>query len=92
MLQGAYIELDPGPKEGPQVNHFTGLETPPATSSDIPGLRLSLTAEDAGSLAVGSALYYRGFEVGRIESRELDPEGLTSDFQRIRSQGIQPSG
>jgi paraquat-inducible protein B len=80
VLEGAYIELDPGPKDGPRVNHFQGLETPPATSSDIPGLRLGLTAEDAGSLAVGSPLYYRGFEVGRIESRELDPEGKQVTF------------
>lgn len=72
LITGAYIELDPGPIGGPEVNHFDGLETPPATSRDIPGRRIVLVADEAGSLVVGSAVYYRGFEVGRIESRSLD--------------------
>ncbi len=72
LITGAYLELNPGPAGGEQVNHFTGLETPPATSLDIPGRRIVLTAEDAGSLVAGSPIYYRGFEVGRIESRKLD--------------------
>ena len=75
LLTGAYIELDPGPPGAPPLNHFQGLETPPATNRNIPGRRLVLTAEQAGSLTAGSPIYYRGFEVGRIESRTLDLEG-----------------
>lgn len=74
LITGAYIELDPGSAEGEEVNHFNGLETPPATNGSIPGLRLKFTAEQAGSLVAGSPIYYRGFEVGRIESRVLDLE------------------
>ena len=74
LLTGAYIELDPG--NGPEGSlDFTGLEVPPATSSSIPGLRLQLNAEEAASLAVGSPVYYRGFEIGRIEGKSLDPRG-----------------
>lgn len=72
LITGAYIELNPGRDVGGEVNHYTGLETPPATSSDIPGRRIMLTADQAGSLIAGSPIYYRGFEVGRIESRKLD--------------------
>lgn len=72
LITGAYIELNPGPDIGDEVNHYTGLETPPATSSDIPGRRIMLTTDQAGSLIAGSPIYYRGFEVGRIESRKLD--------------------
>lgn len=72
LLTGAYLEINPGPPGGEEVNHFTGLETPPTTSRDIPGRRLILTSEEAGSLVAGSPIYYRGFEVGRIESRKLD--------------------
>lgn len=75
LLTGAYIELDPGPSNGPACNDFKGLETPPATNRNIPGLRLVLTAEEAGSLGAGSSIYYHGLEVGRIESRKLDAEG-----------------
>lgn len=72
LITGAYLELDPGPADGAEVNHFNGLETPLATNQNIPGLRLTLVAEEAGSLTAGSPIYYRGFEVGRIESRNLD--------------------
>lgn len=74
LLTGAYVELDPGPQNGDRSSNFVGLEKPPATNRDIPGRRLVLTAEQAGSLVAGSPIYYRGFEVGRIESRILDVE------------------
>ncbi len=75
LLTGAYIELDPGPPNAESLTRFHGLETPPATNRNIPGRRLVLTAEQAGSLVAGSPIYYRGFEVGRIESRNLDLSG-----------------
>ena len=74
MLTGAYIELDPG--NGPEGSlDFVGLEMPPATISSIPGLRLRLNADQAASLVAGSPVYYRGFEIGRIEGKSLDPAG-----------------
>lgn len=76
LITGAYIELDPGPLDGESKTSFQGLETPPATNSGVPGLRLTLTADEAGSLTIGAPVYFRGFEVGRIEGRELDKEGL----------------
>ena len=75
LLTGAYLELDPGPAESGPASDFIGLEKPPATNSNIPGRRLVLTAEEAGSLVSGSPIYYRGFEVGRIENRILDIDG-----------------
>lgn len=78
LISGAYIELEPGEVNVP-VHHFEGLEEPPVTATSVPGLRLTLIAEDAGSLSAGSPLYYRGFEVGRVERRTLD-----IDNRRIR--------
>jgi paraquat-inducible protein B len=71
LIEGAYIELEPG-EDPTTVNHFDGLEEPPVTSGSVPGLRLTLVAEDAGSLTAGSPIYFRGFEVGRVERRTLD--------------------
>jgi paraquat-inducible protein B len=76
LITGAYIELDPGPAGGEMKSEFTGLETPPATNSGVPGLRLTLSAEEAGMLTIGAPVYHRGFEVGRVEGRELDMKGL----------------
>jgi len=75
LITGAYIELDPGPPEGAAKSSFRGLETPSATNRSVPGRRLMLMAEEAGLLSVGSPIYYRGVEVGRIEERELDESG-----------------
>lgn len=74
LLTGVYIELEPG--TGPMgPTKWKGRETPPATNRSVPGLRLTLVSEEAGSLSVGSPIYYRGYEVGRIESRKLDADG-----------------
>lgn len=71
LITGSYIELDPG--DGTRmVHHFTGLEQPPVTKSSVPGLRLTLVADNPGSLVAGSPIYFRGFEVGRIERRSFD--------------------
>jgi len=71
LLEGAYLEIDPGDGRNP-VHHYVGLEEPPVTKASVPGLRLTLVATDAGSLSVGSPVYYHGFEVGRVERRTLD--------------------
>jgi paraquat-inducible protein B len=74
LLTGAYIELEPGTGDL-GIRKWIGLETPPATSRSVPGRRLTLVSEEAGSLSVGSTIYYKGYDVGRIESRELDADG-----------------
>ena len=74
LLTGAYIELEPGTGDL-GVRKWKGRETPPATNRSIPGRRLTLVSEEAGSLSVGSPIYYRGYDVGRIERRVLDPDG-----------------
>lgn len=71
LISGAYIELEPGEGRAP-VNHFDGLEQPPVTNQSVPGLRLTLVAEEAGSLTQNSPIYFQGFEVGRVERRTLD--------------------
>lgn len=74
LIAGNYIELDPGSSDGTAEANFVGLENPPATNRSIPGRRLMFVAEEAGSLDAGAPIYYRGFEVGRVESRTLDIE------------------
>jgi paraquat-inducible protein B len=71
ILSGAYIQLDPGNGK-PGQRSFTGLEDPPLTPADAPGIRLVLFSEDAGSISAGDAIVYHGFKVGRIESVSFD--------------------
>lgn len=86
LITGAYIELDPGPEGGPRATDFTGLELPPATNSSVPGRRIILTADQTGSLVVGSPIYHRGFEVGRVEARRLDSRGKRVEFDAFIQQ------
>jgi paraquat-inducible protein B len=75
LIQGSYIELDPGPAGGEPRRLFKGRENPPATNRNVPGLRLELAAETAGSVIIGAPIYHRGFEVGRVEDRQLASDG-----------------
>lgn len=81
LISGAYVELDPGPPTAEKCYDFTGSEDTPATNRNVPGLRLTLTADEAGFLSVGSPMYYRGFEVGRIESRTLEADGKKVSYR-----------
>jgi len=71
LLSGAYIELEPGDSKELSKS-FKGLEEPPVTSSNVPGLRLKLYSKQTGSLAVGAPVYYHEYEVGRVERRSFD--------------------
>jgi paraquat-inducible protein B len=86
LIQGAYIELDPGPSGAQSTSEFMGLETPPATNLSVPGRRIVLTTDEAGLLTAGSPLYYRGFEVGRIEARTLSPDGARVSYNAFIQQ------
>ncbi|MDY0162032.1 intermembrane transport protein PqiB [Desulfobotulus sp.] len=75
LLSGAYIAIEPGP--GKPATSFVGLENPPLTPSETPGLRLVLETE-SGGLDVGAPIYYRKIQVGAVEALTV-----SSDQQRI---------
>lgn len=80
LLSGAYIGIDPS-TEGKRARTFVGLEEPPPFTSDVPGTRFRLAARSPGSLSVGSPVYFRWLEVGRITKLELDPDGEQVDLE-----------
>lgn len=71
LFSGSYIELDPGRSEE-LADTFVGLEAPPITPQGVPGLHVTLIAEEAGSLGPGSSVTYKGLKAGKIESRTFD--------------------
>jgi paraquat-inducible protein B len=74
LLAGAYIGTDPG-KSTVEKRDFAGLETPPAVTSDLPGREFTLTADDLGSIDIGTPVYYRGLSVGQVVSTEVAKDG-----------------
>jgi len=71
LLSGAFIEVDWDDMEGEAASEFIGLDEPPLTKRGTPGLRLTLTADEAGYIYVGSPVFLRQVEVGRVERRRL---------------------
>jgi len=71
LVSGSYIELQPSAKGGQPKRHFTGLETPPVLTSDVPGHTFLLDAGSLGNLQLGSPVYYRDLEVGEVLGWDL---------------------
>jgi paraquat-inducible protein B len=80
LLSGAYIAADAGSSEETSRT-FTGLETPPTVISGMPGKTIVLHTADLGSLDIGSPVYYRRIQVGRVASYELDESGKSVNIQ-----------
>ncbi|QOX80223.1 MCE family protein [Trichlorobacter lovleyi] len=76
LTAGSYIGMDVG-KSKEDKTAFTGLETPPVVTMDMPGRQFVLHATDVGSLSVGSPLFYRHLQVGEVVSSDLDKDGET---------------
>lgn len=74
LLSGAYIGVDIG-TSGDEKTDFVGLEKPPAVTHDMKGRLFMLHTEDAGSLAIGSPLYYHRIPVGKVVAADLDQDG-----------------
>jgi len=69
LISGSYIEIDPGPG-APQTN-FVGLEEIPLITTDDAGTQITLVADNLGSLAPGSPVYYQGLLAGEVLGHEL---------------------
>ena len=74
LLSGSYVAMDVG-KSTERARVFTGLEQPPAFTTDAPGRQITLRAEDIGSLDIGSPVYYRRLQVGQVAAYELEKDG-----------------
>ncbi|TKC86819.1 MCE family protein [Trinickia terrae] len=80
LLSGAYIGVDKGSSPHPG-RVFTGLESPPTVINGMPGKSFLIHADDLGSLDIGSPVYYRRIQVGRVASYRLDADGRGIDLQ-----------
>ena len=80
LLSGAYIAADAGAATA-SASAFTGLETAPTVIAGTPGTSFTLHAEDLGSLDIGSSIYYRRIQVGRLASYQLDQDGRSVKLQ-----------
>lgn len=75
LLSGPYIGADTGSSEA-EKTHFKGLETPPPLTHNEEGTTFVLSSPDLGSLGdIGSPVYFRRIQVGRVTAYHLDKDG-----------------
>jgi paraquat-inducible protein B len=80
LLSGAYIGADSGlshetETEAETKTRFIGLETPPAIGTGEEGAQYVLHGDSLGSVDIGSPVYYRRLQVGRVTGVTLDKDG-----------------
>lgn len=84
LLSGVYIAVDTPPasaEPAEPVYHFDGLEQPPEITSERPGTRYNLRADDLGWLDIGSPVYYRRIQVGQVVGYSLAENGEAVNVQ-----------
>ncbi len=82
VLSGDYIAFAPG-KAGEPKRAFRALNSAPAISNDDPGMRITLTAENLGSVSEGSQLYYRQIPIGEVRFFELSEDTRTVNISAL---------
>ncbi|RDS85520.1 intermembrane transport protein PqiB [Dyella psychrodurans] len=80
LLSGSFIGVDVGDSAQPQTE-FTGLENPPSVTHDAEGKSFILNSTDLGSLDIGSPVYFRRIQVGRVASYRLNDDGKGVSMQ-----------
>ena len=93
VVSGTYVEMEPG--GGEDRREFDALDEPPVIRADVPGRSFSLKAEQLGSLAQGSPVYFRGVQVGEVMGYNLSPQDRTvsvSIFVRAPYEGLVREG
>ena len=80
LLSGAYLAVDQGVSDTSSKS-FEGLENPPTVLRDMRGKSFVLHAKDMGSLDIGSPVYYRRLQVGRVTAFRLGDDGSDVTLQ-----------
>lgn len=80
LLSGKYIGIEPG-KSGKTHHVFVGLEVPPPLTGGMAGSEFMLRAGTLGSLGIGSPIFYRRLNVGRVIGYDLAPDGKSVEIK-----------
>ncbi|MGF1456148.1 MAG: intermembrane transport protein PqiB [Alphaproteobacteria bacterium] len=78
LLSGSYIEVDWAEQASGRKTRFEGLDVRPLTPPGAKGRHFNLRSETAGSITVGSPVFYRKIRVGQVEGRHL-----AEDFSHV---------
>ncbi|HEY4989704.1 MAG TPA: MlaD family protein [Opitutaceae bacterium] len=80
LVTGVQLNVMPG--NGPETNHFIGLDKTPAPDVTDEGRAFMLQCDKLGSLTTGAPVFYRELKVGAVEASRLSDDS-TSVLVRI---------
>ena len=82
ILSGPYMSMVPGSPEGPRRSRFSGMEQPPMLEPGNPGHHFQLTAPRLGAISIGSPVFFRNVDVGKVIDWRLarDAGSVTLDI------------
>lgn len=75
VLSGVYIEAAWAPASGVDKRRFEGLATAPIYRPGRAGTRVTIRTRDGSLLPAGAPVFYRGVEVGKLDTPRLGPAG-----------------
>ena len=80
VLSGSYIGMDIG-KAGKPRDKFAGLDKQPIITSEEAGRTFVLHSGNAGSMDVGTPVFFRRLQAGQVTAYELDTDGKGVTFR-----------
>lgn len=75
VLSGVHIEGAWQPVEGSKIRSFEGMPQSPMVQPGREGTRVTLRNKDASLLPEGAPVFFRGVEVGRLDTPRLSASG-----------------
>ena len=78
LVSGPFIQAVPG--SGAPADTFAGLRDPPPPGTLEPGIEIVLQSDRRGALRVGSPVYYREVEVGKVTSYRLGKDSQSVEI------------
>jgi paraquat-inducible protein B len=71
ILSGSYIGMLPSTEKSEPRSTFVGSEDPPILTSSVPGTVFTLDTQKLGAISLGSPIFYRGLDVGKVLGWDL---------------------
>ncbi len=81
IVTGPFLRIEPG--DGAPCTEFAVTDTEDGTFHPMEGLQIVLKTGRVGKLIAGSPVYYRGVQVGQIESSALANDGRTVRLRAV---------
>lgn len=81
VLSGVYIDSAWTPVQRSSSHQFTGLSETPLIRPGHEGTRVMIRSKNGSSLTPGAPVFFRGMEVGRLDTPKLSDTGDSTDVE-----------